>query len=205
MANQQLDEALLLQSQIAQLKHPDNRVLEAVTHFFQRPHPILGGKAKEFLNNKNDLIAIKSPGEVDFLSRWLRQHWVYDVGLSLYVVELSLTVSKKETARDNFNQFGRFNEASINMTVNVITIILAAVFLFGSIIGFYFVRGAVVKLVMIAVFTALFAASLGLITNARRAEIFGATAAYVLIFETQSIFIQLTNCRAGTLPFSLSS
>ena len=60
------------------------------------------------------------------------------------------------------------------------TVVVTAVFLFGSIIGFYLASGAVVKLIMIAVFTALFAASLGLITNARRAEIFGATAAYVL-------------------------
>jgi hypothetical protein len=54
---------------------------------------------------------------------------------------------------------------------------VAAVFLIGTMMGFYFVQSAAVKLVMIAGFTTAFAGSLGLITNARRVEIFAATAA----------------------------
>lgn len=68
------DEALVLQSQIAQLKHPENRVLEALRHWFRTPHPVIHGKAREFLDSRDDLVALKSPAEVDHLSRFLRRN-----------------------------------------------------------------------------------------------------------------------------------
>jgi short-subunit dehydrogenase len=80
-------------------------------------------------------------------------------------------------ARDGLSHYGRFEEKSITIAVNVITIIVAAVFLIGSIVGFTFVESRAGKLTMIASFTGAFAASIGLITNARRVEIFAATAA----------------------------
>lgn len=71
-----------------------------MTHFFQKPYHILGGKAKRFLDDKNDLVAIKSPGEVDYLSSWLRRHWMYDVSLLVPFVmkpSFSLTVIKERS------------------------------------------------------------------------------------------------------------
>lgn len=82
-----------------------------------------------------------------------------------------------ETTRDGRAKIGRFNERAISVATSAITISLAAFLLIGSITGFYFVESDVVKLVLIAVFTSIFALSLVLITNARRAEIFAATAA----------------------------
>jgi hypothetical protein len=54
---------------------------------------------------------------------------------------------------------------------------MAAVLLIGSIISFYFVESPPAKLGMIGGFTAAFALCVALTTNARRAEIFAATAA----------------------------
>lgn len=54
---------------------------------------------------------------------------------------------------------------------------LAAVLLVGAIMALYAVQSDKVKLGLIAVFTTIFAASVGLLTNAKRSEIFGATAA----------------------------
>lgn len=48
-------------------------------HFFERPHHILGGKAKTYLEDRNDLVALKVPEEVDYLSNFLRRHWVSEV------------------------------------------------------------------------------------------------------------------------------
>ncbi|KAK3390116.1 hypothetical protein B0H63DRAFT_464808 [Podospora didyma] len=158
-------ETLLLQSQVAQLKRPESRVLAALRNFFQSPHHILGGKAKSFLNNSADLVALKTPAEVDYLSSFLRRNWV----------------KKKEMSRDGVNQYGRFEEKSITLAVNIVTVAIAAIFLVGSIIGFYHAQGSVTKLCMIAGFTVAFAASVGLITNARRVEIFAATAAYAAV------------------------
>jgi hypothetical protein len=54
---------------------------------------------------------------------------------------------------------------------------LAALLLIGAILVLYKVQSPDLRLGLIALFTALFAASVGLLTNARRAELFGATAA----------------------------
>lgn len=63
------------------------------------------------------------------------------------------------------------------MAVGVINIIVAAVLLVGPVSALYLVRSNEAKLAMIAAFTATFALTVGLITNARRPEMFGATAA----------------------------
>jgi len=86
-------------------------------------------------------------------------------------------VPQKEPSRDGLHRIGRFNEKSISITVAVISILVAALLLIGSITGLYFVTNDAAKLGMLAAFTAAFALSVGLMTNARRAEIFVATAA----------------------------
>jgi hypothetical protein len=59
--------------------------------------------------------------------------------------------------------------------------ILATILLIGAVVGLYLVKRPVTRLVMISVFTVVFAASIGLLTNARRPEIFAATAAYAAV------------------------
>lgn len=60
----------------------------------------------------------------------------------------------------------------------MINVLTASALLIGAIISLYIVTESVARLVMITVFTALFATSVVLMTNARRAEVFAATAAY---------------------------
>ncbi|KAI0460053.1 hypothetical protein F5B21DRAFT_453054 [Xylaria acuta] len=158
-------EALLLQSQIAQLHRPNKRVLDTLRHWFKKPEPMLGGEAKKFLDDENDLVALKPAPEPDYLSRFLRRHWSVNT----------------ELTRDGRAKIGRFNERAISLATSVITISIAAFLLIGSITGFYFVESDIVKLVLVAAFTSVFALSLVLITNARRAEIFAATAAYAAV------------------------
>jgi hypothetical protein len=62
----------------------------------------------------------------------------------------------------------------------VISICVASFLLTGSIVGLYLVDDDAVRLALITAFTAVYALSVGLMTNARRAEIFAATAAYAL-------------------------
>ncbi|KAI0468743.1 hypothetical protein F4859DRAFT_201490 [Xylaria cf. heliscus] len=158
-------EALLLQSQIAQLQRPNKRVLETLRHWFQKPEPMLGGEAKKYLDDEHDLVALRPAAELDYLSQVLRRHWIVDT----------------ETTRDGRAKIGLFNERAISLTTSAITILIAAFLLIGSITGFYFVANDIVKLVLIAAFTSIFALSLVLVTNARRAEIFAATAAYAAV------------------------
>lgn len=72
---------------------------------------------------------------------------------------------------------GRFNESRITAAVTAINIIVAVLELICPIPSLYFVTNDAVRLGLVAGFTALFALSVGFMTNARRAEIFGATAA----------------------------
>ncbi|KAL4805153.1 hypothetical protein BDV18DRAFT_25436 [Aspergillus unguis] len=158
-------EALLLQTEIMKLERPNKRVLEAYEKWFKKPYPALGGQAKKFLDSPNDLIALNPSPESDYLSLFLRRHWPV----------------KEELSRDGFHRIGRFNEKSISVAVAVLTILVAAVLLVGSIVGLYFVASDAAKLGMIAAFTAAFALSVGLMTNARRVEIFAGTAAYAAV------------------------
>jgi hypothetical protein len=71
-----------------------------------------------------------------------------------------------------------FREQYADRLVTIISIILSAVFLIGAIVTLYFVRGDGSRLGLVGAFTLSFAASVGLLTNAKRSEMFGATAAY---------------------------
>ncbi|KAF4838674.1 hypothetical protein CGCTS75_v000190 [Colletotrichum tropicale] len=83
--------------------------------------------------------------------------------------------------KQNGVQIGRYEERSISIAVAVISTLIAATLLIGSITGLYFAKNDTAKLGLIAFFTALFALSVGLTTNARRAEIFAGTAAYAAV------------------------
>ncbi|KAI0199363.1 hypothetical protein F4808DRAFT_432871 [Astrocystis sublimbata] len=159
-------EALLLQSKIAQLQTPSQRVVRAVKQMFtQDGYPVLEGHAREYLN-ASDLIALKSP-TTDPLSNFLRK------------ARAARTTIEPST--EGLPRIGRFDEHRVVFWVNIITIIVAIIFLIGPILALYFVQSATAKLVLITVFTAGFAASVALITNARRAEVFFGTATYAAV------------------------
>lgn len=63
----------------------------------------------------------------------------------------------------------------------MVNIVLAAAFLFGAIYNLYYVQRDHIKLGLIAGYTVAFAIAIGLVTNAKRSEIFGACAAYAAV------------------------
>ncbi|KAF6833499.1 hypothetical protein CPLU01_05537 [Colletotrichum plurivorum] len=77
------------------------------------------------------------------------------------------------------SQFVRFEQQSISITVNLVTIGTAIVFLVWPIVALSFTPSPTAKLVMISTFAVAFASNIGLITTAKRAEISAATAACV--------------------------
>jgi hypothetical protein len=66
---------------------------------------------------------------------------------------------------------------AISSVISYLSTVLAALMLIGAILVLYKTRSDDLKLGLLALFTILFAASVGLLTNAKRAEVFGATAA----------------------------
>ncbi|KAF4814759.1 hypothetical protein CGCSCA5_v007596 [Colletotrichum siamense] len=156
-------ETLIRQSEIAKLHRPKRRVLEAFKAWFTGVSE-LSGRERDILENANDLIALNPAQETDFLSEYLRRNWPV-----------------KTDTKQNGVQIGRYEERSISIAVAVISTLIAAILLIGSITGLYFAKNDTAKLGLIAFFTALFALSVGLTTNARRAEIFAGTAAYAAV------------------------
>ncbi|KAI0021394.1 hypothetical protein F4780DRAFT_287481 [Xylariomycetidae sp. FL0641] len=157
-------EALLLQAQIAQLQTPSGRVMRALKQmFYQNGSPMLTGTAQGYLDEK-DLVALKSATS-DPLSNYLRRYWPQRG-----------KQSDPEAAR-----IRRFKERRINQCVNLVTTLLAIVFLVGPILALYNVRAPPVRLALVGSFTAGFAASVALVTNARRAEVFFGSATYAAV------------------------
>ncbi|KAK1753623.1 hypothetical protein QBC47DRAFT_46450 [Echria macrotheca] len=161
-------EALLLNDEVAKLNRPSQRVLDAYRQWFTKPYPALGGIAKTALDDPNDLVLLGTDGssETDYLSLLLRRYW---------------PTYREELSRDGLHRIGRFSEKSISVAVASISIVVAAFLLVGPIVILYFVASDLTKLGIVAGFTAGFALSVGLMTSAKRAEVFAATAAYAAV------------------------
>jgi uncharacterized PurR-regulated membrane protein YhhQ (DUF165 family) len=74
-----------------------------------------------------------------------------------------------------------YSERRLHVCVAMIYIVLAALLLFGAMFNLYCVESNTKRLGIIAAYTAVFALCVGFLTNARRAEIFGACAAYAAV------------------------
>jgi hypothetical protein len=82
---------------------------------------------------------------------------------------------------ENDSRVGQYSERRVQMTVQVLSVFIAAALLYGAILNFYFVRSEKAVLFLIATYTISFAICIWLLTNARRSEIFAACAAYAAV------------------------
>jgi hypothetical protein len=156
------------------MNKPSERVLVAYRDFLKGtglsaaqdiPLDLISGRASEFLDSKMDLITLQKPLETDHLSRLLRDHWLF----------------KNRSTTDPLDRTALFRDSHIVRTVATLDLIFAAILLVGAIVTLYSVSSAEAKLGLVAMFTMLFAATVALCTNAKRAEVFAATAAYAAV------------------------
>lgn len=82
-------------------------------------------------------------------------------------------------ARDNNTAY--VSENQISIFVAILSTVLASSLLFGAVLSLYVVRNPNALLGMLCGWTVLFAACVGLLTSAKRDQIFAATAAYVAV------------------------
>ncbi|KAH7086523.1 hypothetical protein FB567DRAFT_603571 [Paraphoma chrysanthemicola] len=167
-------EAVTLQSQIAAMRRPENRPLNAFRNFLEgritsgksaKALPLISGRAKAFLDDENDLMTLAKPIEEDYLSRFLQDHWLF----------------RKRKTDDPYDRTTIHKNLHVVRTVAALDMVLAAILLIGAIVNLYLVPSPKAKLGLIAMYTMLFASSVALCTNARRAEVFAATAAYAAV------------------------
>lgn len=167
---------LLLHSQVANLQRPRDRPLKASREYLrgtafktkeQQAMPLIWGRAQTYLDDDVDLVALMNITDEDHLSRFLQDHWLF---------------KKRRAGPDRqINRTTIYEKLHIVRTVAMLDLVLAAILLIGAIVNLYLVVDPSAKLGLVAMYTALFATSVALCTNARRAEIFAATAAYAAV------------------------
>lgn len=128
----------------------------------ERPQ-IFGASEKTF-DDPNDLVALRVPADQDRLSQFIQSN---------FGVFFQTTAPDGRTALTS--------ERAISHFVAILSTVLAAVLLFGAVISLYIVKNERALLGMLSAWTVLFAVCVGLLTNARRDQIFGATAAYAAV------------------------
>lgn len=116
------------------------------------------------LDSEQDLAALKSAADTDLISRLLQDHW-----------------PSRGRQFNSSHSTAHFEEKHVTWAVAAISTIIAAGLLIGSIAILNKVSDPGRRIGWIAGFTLLFALSITVLTNARRVEIFAATAAYVAV------------------------
>ncbi|KAJ6032481.1 hypothetical protein N7540_003213 [Penicillium herquei] len=168
------EEALIRHSQIAALSGPSNRVLSTYRDYIEGnawkcPYlpavPIISGKAKAMLHEADDLVALRKAPDDDVLSRMLQEHWSFQ--------------SRK--AADPLDRTAIYKGRHITRIVSAISVLSAALLLVVAIITLYTATNPITKLCLVVAYTFIFALSITLMTNARKAEVFSAAAAYAAV------------------------
>jgi hypothetical protein len=164
------DSALAAHQLLLNSPSPSKSTLTALRNwFFKNPlgirngdkSPQLWGASSNVFSNPHDLIALRVPADQDRLSAFIHNNF---------------GIFFQTSAPDGRTTYT--SEAAISRFVAILSTVLAAVLLFGAIISLYNVTNEKSLLGMLSGWTVLFAACVGILTNARRDQIFGATAAY---------------------------
>jgi hypothetical protein len=183
-------EALLFESTLATLPRPSKGVLRAFqTEFYNQtggkgePFPTLGGHSAGIYDDIDDLVALRVQEDQDRLTTFAQEH-------------LAFLFPDRKRSRHGI---AYASDRAISSFVAWFSTFLAAVLLIGAIVVLYKVTSSDWRLGLIAAFTTLFAGSVGLLTNARRAELFAATAAYAAVLV---VFVSgdLGNSQSSTAP-----
>ncbi|CAG5150508.1 uncharacterized protein ALTATR162_LOCUS2684 [Alternaria atra] len=183
-------EALLFESTLATLPRPSKGVLRAFqTEFYNQtegkgePFPTLGGYSAGLYDDIDDLVALRVHDDQDRLTTFAQEH------LAFFFPD----------RKRPHHGIAYASDRAISSFIAWFSTILAALLLIGAIVVLYKVTSPDWRLGLIATFTTLFAGSVGLLTNARRAELFAATAAYAAVLV---VFVSgdLGNSQSSVAP-----
>ncbi|OCL02415.1 hypothetical protein AOQ84DRAFT_423003 [Glonium stellatum] len=165
-------DSIIRQSTILNLENPNSRVRTAITGWFAQNRPFVGHGRNLFDGKfKYDIVALRTLPDQDRLSIFLQNHLGY------------LFRNRSAGTDHPFNRedLYYYPDSTIRHIVSFASVLLAAVLLVGAIASLYFVTSPAAKMGLLAGFTTLFAGSIGLLTNARRVDIYAATAAYTAV------------------------
>ncbi|KAJ9604335.1 hypothetical protein H2200_011169 [Cladophialophora chaetospira] len=180
-------EMLVLEHQVRAIERPSSRTLEAVRKCFNnvtstlRPGiPALDGLNSGIFNDTNDLLSLRVVTEDDRLTRFLQN--TFPVLFAKRTPAADIEAAQKYAGRPGLDDsLLYYSERRLHACVAIIYIVLSSLLLFGAMFNLYFVDSNPKRLGFIAGYTVVFALCVGFLTNARRAEIFGACAAYAAV------------------------
>ena len=155
-----------------ELQRPSSQVNDAFqSHFYNRhkktQFPTLVGFSADLYDDdfRQDLVALTSRRDDDRLTTFLRNRFP-----KLF-----------RRQRESGSSVAYLSENRLGVFVGTVNVLMAASMLFGAIYNLYYVKNQENRLGLIAGYTIAFAFCIGLLTNARRSEIFGACAAYAAV------------------------
>ena len=169
-----LEEAILRNAEILKLQRPPKQVFNAFKNHFhnyakQDQYPRLAGISEDLYDRRKDLISLVSTHGEDRLTTILREQcpWLFQ--------------RRSRPHHDRHTAVSYMSETKLNLLVSFINILVATGMLFGAIYSLFYVKDEKKRLGLIAGYTVLFALCIGLLTNAKRSEIFSAGAAYAAV------------------------
>lgn len=168
---------MILESQVLLLNSPSSRTLRDFKRWFKPSStPALWDRDEHLFDNEQDLVAL-APVDTDRLNLFLKSY----LGFFFQVKEErpSIDGRSKEPRSERERELFYFPDRRVQRAGAIISVFLSAILLIGAIVCLTAVanQSTNMRVGMVVLFTCLFAAVVGLLTNARRAEIFGSTAA----------------------------
>ena len=147
------------------LQRPGNRVFGVFSNWFSKARPFVG-YGRNLLEEQNDFVALGMTEEQDRLTRIMQ-----DLGGRCL----------PGLRHSDSSEVKYYSERTVKKVIAGISIIMAALLLEGAIVALYLITDPRIRLGLIALFMVLFAGGIGLLSNAKRSEMFAATAAYAAV------------------------
>lgn len=160
-------EALLLHSGVVTLPAPATTTLAAFKRFFAPREGLtrLRKESSTILDDEADLVALVTPSSPDRLTAFILEHFAW------------LFVTNKPMPQGTAHIHAR----TLSRVVALLSTLLAAILLVGAVVALNYAPSQNIRMALLAASTAGFAGTVALLTSARRAEVFAATAAYVAV------------------------
>ncbi|CAN8101394.1 unnamed protein product [Discula destructiva] len=186
------NDALLKQVALTKLEGPNPIDLQFLRHWFERPYmgayPIRGLDLVAW-DDTADLVAVKPTLTTDPLSRWLTN--------TFFPTWRGIFAEKFKTCESPELGSGicYYQDTLLVMTINIFATVTASLLPVLSIVVLSSLETFNSKMLAIVIFSACFALALYMMTTARRAEVFAATAAFAavnVVFLTSSVPLEPT-------------
>ncbi|KAH7395618.1 hypothetical protein BKA64DRAFT_745812 [Cadophora sp. MPI-SDFR-AT-0126] len=173
---EQYENALLRRNQVLQLEAPADTPFKAFKTWFRTKRPLWGSGFRT-LHDEDDMVSLGTQVEPDRMSSLIHRCLGY-----------RLRVPRKTPK--SWGPMYYYPVQRVTLIVVILSMLCSASLLVGAIMTLYFVKPIGVRLGIVGIFTLLFAASIALLTHARRVEVYGATAAYAAVLV---VFISVNN------------